>query len=211
LSLALLATLPALAAPSAAKAHATLGPTETLKARDAEIRAVLPPSGQAPSPEINQKIEDAVLKAVDIEGMAKDALGKNWATQPSRKRKKFIEAFRGRFKQATGQQLDLYRSAQTKYVSEEKVGDDVKVTTELTVKGEPTRVGYVMRKEKTVWRIVDIIVDGVSTIDNYRSTFNKVIAKEGFDGLISRLSNAGADEEQGGAKGKDSSPGGAGH
>ena len=103
-------------------------------------------AGQMLAPQINQKIEDAVLKAVDIEGMAKDALGKNWATQPSRKRNKFIEAFRGRFKKATGQQLDLYRSAQTKYVGEEKVGDDVKVTTELTVKGEPTRVRTTLSK-----------------------------------------------------------------
>lgn len=209
LTLAFLAALPAFAAPSSAKASATLGPTETLKARDADIRAVLPPPGQEPSAEVKQKLEDSVLKAVDIEGMAKDALGKNWSAQPTRKRNKFIEAFRGRFKKATSQQLDLYRSAQTKYTGEEKVGDhDVKVTTELTVKGEPTEVGYVMRQEKQGWRIVDIIVDGVSTIDNYRSTFNKVIAKEGFDGLITRLSNTG-DDDHGGAGAKDS--GGAGH
>lgn len=191
LTLALLATLPALA-----KAPASMGPTDTLKARDAEIRAVLPPSGQAPTQEVQKKLEETVLAAVDIEGMAKDALGKNWAKQPNSKRKSFIQAFRARFQKATSQQLDLYRATQTKYLGEEKVGDDrVKVTTELTVKGEPTRVGYVMRQEKKGWRIVDIIVDGVSTIDNYRSTFNKVIAKEGFDGLVTRLKNAGSDSE----------------
>lgn len=195
ITLALLASTPVLAAPSA-----TMGPTDTLKARDAEIRAVLPPAGQQPSDAAKQKIENAVLSAVDIEGMAKDALGKNWVKEPGRKRNDFISAFRNRFKKATSQQLDLYRSAQTQYVGEQKVGDDVKVATQLVVKGEPTEVDYLMRKESKGWRIVDIVVDGVSTVQNYRSTFNKVIAKEGFDGLISRLKSAGG-EERGGAGG----------
>ena len=170
---------------------APLGPTETLKARDAEIRQVLPPSGQEPNSQQRKQIESAVLKAVDVEAMAKDALGKNWSTQPGKKRQKFIDAFRARFKKATSQQLDLYRSAQTKYGAEQKIDDkNVNVPTELTVKGEPTQVVYAMRKEPQGWRIVDIVVDGVSTIQNYRSTFNKIIAKEGFDGLITRLENA---------------------
>ena len=184
-------------------AIAPLSPTQTLKARDAEIRAVLPPSGQQPTAQTKQKIEDAVLKAVDVEQMAKDALGKNWAVQTKKTRRQFIDAFRARFKKATSQQLDLYRSARTNYLPEEKVSDDtVKVPTELTVKGEPTKVAYLMKKENGSWRIVDIVVDGVSTIQNYRSTFNKVIAKEGFDGLISRLKNANKAQGEGGSGGQ---------
>jgi phospholipid transport system substrate-binding protein len=186
---------------------ASLGPSETLKTRDAEIRAALPPSGQEPSAAQRQKIENAVLKAVDIDAMAQDALGKNWSVQPKGKRKKFIDAFRTRFKQATSQQLDLYRSASTDYGAEQKVDDnDVKVPTSLKVKGEPTEVVYVMRKEKDGWRIVDIIVDQVSTIKNYQSTFNKIIAKEGFDGLVTRLQNASKNSET-----KETGTGGGGH
>lgn len=186
---------------------APLGPTDTLKTRDNEIRQVLPPSGQEPSAQQRKQIESAVLKAVDVEAMAKDALGKNWVNQPGKKRQKFVDAFRARFKKATSQQLDLYRSAQTQYGAEQKVDDDnVKVPTQLTVKGEPTNVTYAMRKEPQGWRIVDIVVDGVSTVQNYRSTFNKIIAKEGFDGLISRLQNAAS---EGGAK-KETGTGGGG-
>ena len=44
-----------------------------------------------------------------------------------------------------------------------------------------------MRQGKEGWRIVDITVDGVSTVENYRSSFNRVIAKDGVEGLIQRL------------------------
>ncbi len=48
------------------------------------------------------------------------------------------------------------------------------------------------QREKAGWRIVDIAVDGVSTVQNYRSSFNRVIQKEGVEGLINRLEKGSA-------------------
>ena len=50
--------------------------TEALKARDAEIRAALPKQGTEPTPATRKKLETIVTQAVDLEGMAKQALGK---------------------------------------------------------------------------------------------------------------------------------------
>lgn len=175
--------------------------TEALKARDAEIRAALPKQGTEPTPETRKKLENIVTKAVDLEGMAKAALGKTWAETPPAKRKKFLEAFKGRFRKATGEQLDQYRSTNIKYLSEKKEDDDTIVPTEVVVKGEPTHVDYRMREEKGAWRIVDIIVDDVSTVENYRSSFNRIIKKEGMDGLIARLNGTGKVVDSGGSKG----------
>jgi phospholipid transport system substrate-binding protein len=175
--------------------------TEALKARDAEIRAALPPEGTEPTPETRKKLENIVTKAVDLDGMAKSALGKTWAETPPAKQKKFLEAFKGRFRKATGEQLDQYRSTSIKYFPERKEDDDTIVPTEVVVKGEPTRVDYRMRQEKGAWRIVDIIVDDVSTVENYRSSFNRIIKKEGMDGLIARLNGTGKVVDSGGSKG----------
>lgn len=165
--------------------------TDALKARDAEVRAQLPPPGTTLTPALRAKLENALTKAVDIEGMAKAALGKHWNEQPEAKRKKFIRAFIGRFKRVSGDQLDSYRSSKTEFQREERLEDGaVRVPTRLEVKGEPTNVIYVMRRQGKEWRIVDIIVDDVSTVENYRSSFSKIINKEGFDGLIARLSKS---------------------
>jgi phospholipid transport system substrate-binding protein len=175
--------------------------TEALKARDAEIRAALPKEGTEPTPATRQKIEAIVTKAVDLEGMAKSALGKTWSETPPAKQKKFLDAFKGRFRKATGEQFDQYRSTSIKYFPERKEDDDTIVPTEVAVKGEPTRIEYRMREEKGVWRIVDIIVDDVSTVENYRSSFNRIIKKEGMDGLIARLNGTGKVVDSGGSKG----------
>jgi phospholipid transport system substrate-binding protein len=162
--------------------------TEALKARDAEIRAALPKEGTEPTPAQRKHIESILTKAVDLEGMAKSALGTTWTQTPPAKRKKFLDAFVARFRKATGDQLDQYRSTAVKYLPETQAGDDPVVPTEVMVKGEPTRIDYRMRKDSSGWRIVDIVVDDVSTVENYRSSFNRIIKKEGMDGLISRLS-----------------------
>lgn len=175
--------------------------TEALKARDAEIRAALPPQGTEPTPATRQKLEAIVTRAVDLEGMAKSALGKTWAETPAAKRKKFLDAFKGRFRKATGEQLDQYRSTSIKYFPEKKEDDDTFVPTEVLVKGEPTHIDYRMRQQDGGWRIVDIVVDDVSTVENYRSSFNRIIKKEGMDGLIARLNGTGKVADSGGSKG----------
>ena len=175
--------------------------TEALKARDAEIRAALPPKGTEPTPATRQKLESIVTKAVDLDAMAKAALGKTWTETSPAKQKKFLEAFRSRFRKATGEQLDQYRSTEIKYLPEKKEDEDTLVPTEVLVKGEPTRIDYRMRQQSAGWRIVDIVVDDVSTVENYRSSFNRIIKKEGMDGLIARLNGTGKVADSGGSKG----------
>lgn len=175
--------------------------TEALKARDAEIRAALPKAGTEPTPATRKKLESIVTKAVDLEGMAKSALGKTWTETPKSKQKKFLDAFVGRFRKATGEQLDQYRSTDIKYFPEKNEGEETLVPTEVTVKGDPTHVDYRMREDGGSWRIVDIVVDDVSTVENYRSSFNRIIKKEGMDGLIARLNGTGKVVDSGGSKG----------
>jgi len=175
--------------------------TEALKARDAEIRAALPKQGTEPTPATRKKLEGIVTRAVDLEGMAQAALGKTWNETSAAKRKKFLDAFVGRFRKATGEQLDQYRSTSIKYFPEKTEGDDTVVPSEVTVKGEPTHIDYRMHEEKGAWRIVDIVVDDVSTVDNYRSSFNRIVKKEGMDGLIARLNGSGKVADSGGSKG----------
>jgi phospholipid transport system substrate-binding protein len=168
--------------------------TETLKQRDAEVRAALPPEGGTVTPAIKKKVENILTRAIDLEAMARATLGKTWEQQPKSKQQKFLQVFKNRFRALTGDQLDSYRQADTKFDAEQVEGDETKVPTHITVKGEPVSIVYVMRKAGADWRIVDIVVDDVSTVENYRDSFGRIVAKEGFDSLIARLAK-GSDKK----------------
>ena len=166
--------------------------TEALKARDAQIRKALPPAEQALTAAEKGKLEEVLTAAVDLPGMAKDALGKRYEKLSEADRKRYERAFAARFKKASEGEIDFYRSTEISYGAETQsagtgtVGD-VDVPTTLTLKGEPTPIVYTVRKEAAAYKIVDLSVDGVSTVENYRSSFGKIFDKEGLNGLVARL------------------------
>jgi phospholipid transport system substrate-binding protein len=186
----------AFAAPAAAEGQATAA----LKQRDAEIRAALPPPGGEVTPEVRKELEAIVTRAVDLRAMAEAALGARWKGMKEAQRRRLVGAFENRFRQLSGGELDQYRSVEVKYGDEAPAaGGAVKVPTSVVVKGEPTEIAYTLRQAQQGWRIVDIAVDGVSTVENYRASFARIIQKEGVEGLIQRL-------EKGSAGAKPASP-----
>jgi phospholipid transport system substrate-binding protein len=167
--------------------------TQALQARDAEIRAALPPQGAEVSPQVRKRLEAIVTRAVDLRAMVEASMGKHWATTPEKQRKRLIAAFENRFRSTSGKEFDTYRSTQLEYRPEvDEGGAVVQVPTKVVVKGEPTEIAYRMRRGASGWRIVDIVVDSVSTVENYRSSFARVIQKEGVEGLIRRLERGSA-------------------
>ena len=57
------------------------------------------------------------------------------------------------------------------------------------VKGaaDNTKVDYRMRKEGEGWRGIDVIIEGVSLVQNFRSQAQEIVSAEGPDGLIQKL------------------------
>lgn len=165
--------------------------TEALRARDAEVRAALPPADRQPDAAARKRIEALVARTVDARGMLEAALGERWKAMTEKQRRRLQAAFERRFRAVGGTQLDDYRSAAVEYLPEEREGERVRVPTRLTAKGETTPVAYLMAPGKGGWRIVDVVVDGVSTVANYRASFARVIAREGVDGLAARLERGG--------------------
>ena len=186
----------ALLVPALAAAESAI---EALKARDAEIRAALPAKGEEVTPDVRARLEEIVRKTVDVRGMVEAAMAESWKKATDAQRKRVQAAFEKRFSRLSGDQLERYRSSAIAYGSEVDAGGGaVRVPTKVDVMGEPTEIAYAMRRQKDVWRIEDVLVDGSSTVADYRASFAKTIAKDGIDGLIRRLESAGA--RKGGAK-----------
>jgi len=54
--------------------------------------------------------------------------------------------------------------------------------------GPAIPVDYRLRLNDGKWQVYDIVVDGVSLIINYRSSFQQTIRQQGLDALIRQLS-----------------------
>ena len=77
------------------------------------------------------------------------------------------------------------------YIGEETKPRGTHVTTQVSLsrdgKPEVVEVVYVMDQVGGIWKVQDIITDGVSLAKNYKFEFNKILKDKGINELIARL------------------------
>ncbi len=208
-----LALITALAAPAAAAPGVAAGPTATppaksekapgkagpgiasVKAANDLISGLLKqkaPPGSKDEKELATKVTTGVRGFLDIDQLGKRAMVDNWSKLSKTQQDQFQQLLRDLIEENYVRGLRANLTYQVEYLSEstDKDGNVVVATKIKTVrKGRPysIAVDYVLVKEGTKLRAWDVRTDGVGLVENYRTMFNKIIAKDGFDGLMAKM------------------------
>ena len=138
------------------------------------------------------RIEDIAYARFDFNTMGKLVLARNWKKFDEAQRDRFIAEFKRHLSHSYSVRIARYDQEVVEVTGEreEKRGD---VTVLTAIRGgqfDGAEVDYRMRKSKNSndeFRVIDVIIEGVSLVANFRSQFKDVVSKEGPDGLIARL------------------------
>lgn len=144
---------------------------------------------------IEKLADEKVLPFFNFVRMTQLAVGRNWRDANDAQKKSLIDEFRTLLVRTYSTSLTQFRN-QTIDVKPLKVAP---TDTEIVVKtqinqpgGQPIPIDYSMEKSGDSWKVYDVLIDGVSLVTNYRSSFNTEIQKSGIDGLIKSLSERNA-------------------
>jgi phospholipid transport system substrate-binding protein len=75
-----------------------------------------------------------------------------------------------------------------RYTKEDISGGNATVDTEIrSERGEPAAVEYRLLHKDNDWKVYDIIIEGVSLVNNYRTQFNTIIMKDSYAGLMKQM------------------------
>ena len=86
----------------------------------------------------------------------------------------FTPLFVSLLEQTYMSQLDENGNAQIEYVKELVDGDMAQVETKTKLKnGTEYSVNYKLNSGPTGWRVYDVVVEGVSIVNNYRAQFDR--------------------------------------
>ena len=144
---------------------------------------------------IEKLADEKVLPFFNIARMTQLAVGRNWRDASDAQKKSLIDEFRTLLVRTYSTSLTQFRN-QTIDVKPTKIaaGDtEVVVKTQIIQPGgQPIPIDYSMEKSSGGWKVFDVLIDGVSLVTNYRSSFNTEIQKSGIDGLIKSLSERNA-------------------
>ncbi len=144
---------------------------------------------------IEKLAEEKVLPYFNFMHMTQLAVGRNWKDASDDQKKALIEQFRTLLVRTYSTSLSQFRnqSVDVKPLKLSATDTDVIVKTIIAQPGgQPIPIDYSMEKLPEGWKVFDVLIDGVSLVTNYRSSFNTEIKANGIDGLVKSLSDRNA-------------------
>ena len=146
---------------------------------------------QAGNPQkVQQLVETKVLPHFNFTRMTQLAVGRNWRQATPEQQKALVDEFRTLLVRTYTAAFTGYRNQTIDYRPLRMTPSDTDVVVKSLIKqptGQPVAVDYSMEKLAGSWKVYDVKIEGISLIENYRSTFNTEIQRTGIDGLIRAL------------------------
>jgi phospholipid transport system substrate-binding protein len=163
-------------------------PTEAIRAavyQGVEILKNAKLDNQKQRTQVIDELRQVVYPLFDFNEMGKRSLGANWRRLNPQQQQEFISVFTALLEKTYADQIDLYDGQKVVYASESIEGEYAQVDSRIIDKnGQTYSVIYRLHKVGGRWKIYDVVAENISLVNNYRSQFNRVIAKSSFEELL---------------------------
>lgn len=144
--------------------------------------------GDGKTQERRQKLGEEIYPIFNFEEMSKRSLGQHWKSRTPEEKREFVELFTNIMKDAYIGKTDTYSGEKVVIISEKQDKKYATVQTKIiTNKGTEISVDYNMLNNPGGWTIYDVIIEGVSLVNNYRSQFNNILIKSSYKELIQKI------------------------
>jgi phospholipid transport system substrate-binding protein len=171
---------------------AQAGPTAEafIQGRQTEVTTLLrQPTGSAR----DKKISTALEAMMDFNELAKRSLGSHWGELNEAQQKEFTGLLKQLVQRNYERNIKNILGYDVEYLGHEASGEDnnvivhTRATSKTNKREEPLSIDYRLMPVGEGWSVVDIITEGSSLVNNYRSQFHKVIQKDGYDALLRKM------------------------
>lgn len=147
---------------------------------------------------VNQFVNDAILPSTDFDKISALVLGKLWKTATPEERERFKHEFQTLLVRTYSRAFIEFKDWSIRYLPIELEPGATKVIVKTEViqpSLQPVAVDYRMLLSDGQWKAYDIMIEGVSLVTNYRTTFTTEVQAKGslsavIDGLQKRNTEA---------------------
>jgi len=166
-----------------------LAPDALVKAMVNEVIAVI---GQNKDPRaLADLAEKKVIAQFDFKRMTQLAVGRSWSQASAAQQDALERAFRTLLVRTYSTALSQSSGKTQVEVKSPNLAPGDSETMVRTVVSEPGRkpfvIDYRMSKAPGGWKVYDVVVENLSLVTNYRSSFQSEVSRSGIDGLIKAI------------------------
>jgi len=137
----------------------------------------------------NDKISRQAVALMDVRQVSQKTLGKYWKERSKKEQDEFVQLLGDLFRYvAFPNSSKFFGEMNIGYAPTERNRKRaiVPLTVQHLEEGE-VRIDFVLEQNSARWRVVDVILDGVSMRNNLRAQFYKVIKKNDYSELFRRI------------------------
>lgn len=136
-------------------------------------------------------VEAKILPHFNFQHMTRLAVGAPWRQATPQQQQSLVNEFRTLLVNTYTSAFSQYRDQTIEYRPFKMAPADTEVVVRSLIKqksgADPIDINYNMEKMDGGWKVYDVVIAGVSLVQNYRSSFASEIQKSGIDGLIATL------------------------
>jgi phospholipid transport system substrate-binding protein len=135
------------------------------------------------------EIRGIVNEIFDYNELSRRCLGRGWKKLNGAQRKEFVHLFSELLEKTYADRLLAYTSEKINFGKETELKKSrVEVESVIvTTDGKEVPLNYRLTDKSGQWRVYDVIIEGISMVQNYRSQFRDILAKKTPDDLLQVL------------------------
>jgi len=127
-------------------------------------------------------------KMFDFTELSRRTLAQNWKVFSDRQKKDFVELYKSLLESAYIDKIMDYTDEKIIFQKESALTDTTsEVQTIVATKKADIPINYRVIRTNDGWRVYDVVVEGVSLVNNYRSQFREILINKTPDDLLEVL------------------------
>lgn len=141
-------------------------------------------------------LRTAVDERFDYEEMAQRSLALHWKNRTPEEKKEFIPLYSDLLERSYVKKIESYTDEKIIY-ADESIDKEYSVvkTKIITKRNLEVPVEYRLMRKDGKWEVYDVIIEGVSLVNNYRNQFNKIIRTNSYQELVKRMKDKQEEEQ----------------
>ncbi|MDF0645243.1 MAG: ABC transporter substrate-binding protein [Nitrospira sp.] len=166
------------------------GATEAMKSTIDEVLKILGDKELKQPEKAAQRrkmLEKVVGDRFDYGEMSRRSLGATWTGLSAAEREEFVDLFQTLLVNTYAEKVETYSGEGVHYINERMEKDYAEVRTKVLTGKTEIPLDYRLLYRDSVWRVYDVVVDGISLVNNYRGQFSKILKNGTFGELIDQL------------------------
>lgn len=136
-------------------------------------------------------VERFILPHVDFIEMARWVVGRNaWKEASAETQRTFVHEFKTMVVRSYARSLLNYTDQEIEFLPLRDSAQKSRIKVSSIIKDhgrEPIRMDYLLVQAGDTWRVYDIVIEGVSLVQGYRSQFAEDITSGGLDAALEKI------------------------